>query len=175
VSDLGLSTLPRYRTDGEVRQARAARRVGVTLFAVGIALGLTGWLGVRTTTAGTTRGDVRLAVQHAAVTRAGIATPFRVDLTSPQGFGTKPLEVSVSRRLFERMDFNNFYPNPDSESVEGSHVVFEFQPPAGTTFSLTFDGRAAPNQVGSTETYDVSVGEGSRALGATRFRMTVMP
>lgn len=73
--DTGLRTLEEPRDERAVRRARNYRRVGLGLVLLAVLAGLTGLLGIRSSTASARGGGSLLEVEHAQVTRAGIAVP----------------------------------------------------------------------------------------------------
>lgn len=171
----GVGTVVDARDERAVRRARNWRRVGLGLLGTVVVLGLTGLLGVRSATSTARSPDgYELTVRHAQVTRAGIAVPFHVTVRRPGGFDG-PITLSVSAALFERFDFQNFYPNPSSETASGDQLVYEFDPPPGDTFRLSIDARTAPDQNGSTAVYRTALLVDDRAVADVSFRMTVVP
>jgi len=167
-------TLEGPRDEGAVRRARNHRRTGLVVLLVIVLAGLTGLLGIRSTTDTSTGGGYLLAVHHAQVTRAGIAVPFHVRVEHAGGF-SEPIRIAVSASLLERFDFQNFYPNPSKETASDSFVYYEFDPPPGDVFELSLDARTAPDQNGSTARYQVRLLDGSTALTSVGFRMWVVP
>ncbi len=137
--------------------------------------GVTGQLGVRTATSADRGGEVDLSVQHPAVTRAGLSTPYRVVVTRAGGFDG-PLLIDVERGLFDRFDFQNFYPNPAKETGDRQWVHYEFDAPPGDVLQWTFDVRTGPNQIGSFRHYRVRVvDESGRVLAQIRHSILVVP
>jgi len=171
----GVGTVVDARDERAVRRARNWRRVGLGMLGTVVVLGLTGLLGVRSATSTARSPDgYELTVRHAQVTRAGIAVPFHVTVRRPGGFDG-PITLSVSAALFERFDFQNFYPNPSSETASGDQLVYEFDPPPGDTFRLSIDARTAPDQNGSTAVYRTALLVDDQAVADVSFRMTVVP
>ncbi|MGH8894057.1 MAG: hypothetical protein ACRDWY_12255 [Actinomycetes bacterium] len=171
----GIATLTEPRDELAVRRARDWRRGGLVALLVIVLAGLTGVLGVRSATTTSQAGPYTLSVRHAQVVRAGIAAPFHVRVESEDGF-TGPVRLAVSAELFERFDFQNFYPNPSLETSTDEFVYYEFDPPPGNTFQLNLDARTAPDQNGSTAVYRVRLLDSSdRQLVTVSFRMWVAP
>jgi hypothetical protein len=169
-----IATLVRVRDEPEVRRARNRRRVGMAVLALLVLCGLVGVLGIRTATATATGGGYTLSVTHAQVTRAGIAVPYHVRVSRPGGFDG-PLTLAISEDLLERFDFQNWYPNPSTETASGETVYYEFDPPPGELFELNLDARTAPDQNGSTAVYRTAVVVGGRPVAEVSFRMWVAP
>ena len=55
-----------------------------------------------------------LEVDHPAVTRAALASPFRVRVTHADGFD-EPITLAISRPWIEIWDENGMYPSPSAE------------------------------------------------------------
>lgn len=96
-----------------------------------------------TTVDARTAEGVLLEVEHPRVTRPALASPFAVEVTDPDGF-TEPIEIAVSRSFIEVWDENGFYPTPSTETGDDRWVVWEFEPPDGTTFRFFYDARLEP-------------------------------
>ncbi len=170
-----VATLPAARSAVTARRGRNLRRAGVVVVWLFLLAGLTGLLGVRTATARDLGGEVDLTVEHAAVTRAGLATPYRVVVTQAGGFDG-PIHLEVDRGLFDRFDFQNFYPNPSKETADRQWVRYEFDEPPGDSLQWSFDVRTGPNQTGSFHNYRVRVvDEAGRVLAEIRHSMLVVP
>ena len=116
-----------------------------------------------------------LRVEYPSETRSSIVTPVRVRLRRAGGFGEHPIEIAFSRRLFEHLDFQNWYPNPSAETADGDWVVYEFDPPDGHELAISLDARTGPNQWFSSHRYEVEVRERGRPLVSASFKMTVWP
>lgn len=169
-----VATLPERRDESAVRRARGFRRVGLATLVAVVLAGLAGLFGIRSSTATTTGHGYTLAVQHAVVTRAGIAVPLHVQVRHPGGYRA-PVTLAVSESLLERFDFQNFYPNPAKETASGTFVYYQFDPPPGAVFALDLDARTAPDQNGSVGRYEVRLMDGSAVLAGVSFRMWVAP
>ena len=170
-----VATLVDPRDAPAVRRARDLRRVALAGLGLVLLLGLSGLLGIRSsTTSARSPEGTALTVEHAQVTRAGIAAPFHVTVRRPGGF-PRSLTLRIDSDLPERFDFQNFYPNPAAETATRTHVLYEFDPPPGDVFRLSLDARTAPDQNGSTAVYDVGLLDGDRLVATVSFRMWVMP
>lgn len=171
----GIATLPDVRSTEKVRRDRNLRRVGLAVLLVFLLAGATGLLGVRTATVRTEGDGVRMSLDYAAVTRAGLATPYHLEVVRPDGFDG-PFTIALSREFFDRFDFQNFYPNPAEETADAAWVVYEFDPPDGAVFRWSFDVKTAPNQLGSMRTYTTQLRDSDGAVEAElRHRMVVIP
>ncbi len=152
------------------RLRREASVIGLLLL-----LGISGFLGIRSSTVTARSPDGwTLRVEHAQVTRAGIAVPFHVTVQHVGGF-SGPVTLALSNSLPERFDFQNFYPNPGKETATASRLLYEFDPPPGNTLRISLDARTAPDQNGSTEVYHTAVLVDGQVVASVRFRMWVMP
>jgi hypothetical protein len=170
-----IATLQQPRDAPAVRRARNWRRAGLSVLLLFVVAGLVGLFGVRSATTTARGAGYTLAVHHAQVVRAGVAISFHVEVTHPGGFGG-PVRLAISSDLFERFDFQNFYPNPSKETADSRYVYYEFDPPSGDSFRLSLDARTAPDQNGSTEVYRTRLLDSSdRPLVSVRFRMWVAP
>jgi hypothetical protein len=169
-----IRTLEEERDERGVRRARNARRVGLTVILLLVVGGLAGLMGIRSATATASGGGSILAVTHAQVTRAGIATPLHIEVRRAGGFDG-PISLAISASLLERFDFQNFYPNPSKETADGQWLRYEFDPPPGTTFRLSLDARTAPDQNGSIGRYEVRLLDRQAVITRVTFRMVVVP
>lgn len=170
-----IATLPEARSAERARRGLNTRRIGMVVLWLFLLAGVTGQLGVRTATTSDLGGDVDLTVQHAAVTRAGLATPYRVIVKQPGGFGGS-IHIEVQRGLFDRFDFQNFYPTPSKETADRQWLRYEFDPPPGDAFQWTFDVRTGPNQIGSFGHYRVRVvDDDGRVLAQIKHSLLVVP
>lgn len=172
----GLATLPSERSLARARKGRAGRRVGTAVLLLFLLAGVTSLLGVRTGTVADDRGQVLLRVDYPQVTRAGLAVPYRVEVRRPGGFDGAPVRVAVSHTLFDRFDYQNFYPNPSAETADAEWVEYEFDPPDGEVLVWTFDVRTGPNQTGSFSSYAVQVRDAEGVVEAeVEHRVLVVP
>jgi hypothetical protein len=150
------------------------RRLFLALLAIIVAFGLTGWLGVHTSTA-TARGHgVTLSVRYAHVARAGLPVPFEITITKPAGFDDDVV-LAVSQNYLGLFDRNGVTPQPSSENSNGSDVVWRFDKPEGTTFVVTLDMQVQSGQhwgrSGSVTLLDAS----HRRTARVRFKTWLVP
>jgi hypothetical protein len=146
-----VSSTVQLEQDSDVTLNKRRVLYGLTtlLLSVVIALGLVdalGWwhaYGVASTTVRASGGGYELEVQYGEVTRPALATPFEVTVTNEEGF-IEPLVIAVSRSYLAMWDENGVIPEPDSQTVRGDWVEWEFEPPSGTTFTLHYDARIEP-------------------------------
>ncbi len=125
------------------RRARIARRLFMTgLFAV-LALGLAGWLGVETATTTAEGGGYELTVTYGRVSRAGLATPWSLEVRHPGGFDG-PVTISTNTKYLDLFDENGFDPQPSKSTATPDEVTWEFEAPDGDTLGVSLDARVEP-------------------------------
>ena len=174
-ADYGVPTLRRNRDESAVRRGRTWRRVGTVVLALFVLAGAVGLLGVKSGSAKAEANGVQLSMEYTAITRAGMSTPFRVEVRQDEPFDG-PIVIAVSRELFDKFDFQNFYPNPSAETSDADFVEYEFDEPDGSVFVWNFDVRTGPNQVLSWATYTTQVRDSAGAvLVEADTRIVVMP
>jgi hypothetical protein len=126
-----------------MRSRRIVSDVTVLLVVVVFALGITNVVGVRSGDVSAEGGGYELSVHYGTMSRAGLATPFEIEVRSEQGFEGEVL-LAVSADYFALFDENGLDPQPASETTLGSWLVWEFDPPPGDTLTVTFDARIEP-------------------------------
>lgn len=160
------------RTARRSRLWHLAATAGLSLVLI---VALLGWFGPRSATKVATAGPHRMTVEYPAITRSGVPAPFRVRVDQEQGFAG-PVRIAVSDSFYEEFDFQNWYPNPTTEIGETDRVVYEFDPPSGTTFEVSLDARTGPGQLGGKESYTAELlGEKDEVLVSIDFDTLVMP
>ena len=143
----------------------------MTIFVVA---GLVGWLGPRSSDVSASDAGYDLDVRYAQVTRSGLVAPLRVRVSHPGGFDG-PISLAFSKDIFDRFDFQNWYPNPSAETAGPQRLEYEFDPPTGAVFELTLDVRVGPTQPPSAHRYWVAVVSEGVDVARVSFRMVVMP
>lgn len=138
-------------------RSRNLRRIGLTLFALPVLAAALGVFGPNAGHVSATGSAYRLGVDYPRATRSSIVTPLVVTVTRPGGFGDDPVIVAVDQGFLDRLDFQNWYPNPSAESNDGDITIYEFDPPDGDTLRVSLDARTGPNQGYSHNTYAVAV------------------
>lgn len=172
---MSIETVPDANDAPRAARARNARRIGVALFAVPVLAAAFGVFGPRPDRASASGSGYAVTVDYPRATRSSIATPFVVTVTKPGGFGPDPVVVRMDRAFMDRLDFQNWYPNPSAESNDGTWTVYEFDPPAGESLQVSLDARTGPNQGFSSRTYAVAVLDGEVAAVTVDFRTTFWP
>lgn len=152
------STLEDVATSEPRDAALWIRRGFLLLLATFLAVGLSGELGVRTTTTSATGGGYDLSVRHAAVARAGLDVPWQVTVRSPGGFD-KTLVLAVTGNYFDIFETQGFTPEPAAWTRDGTTVYLTFDTPDADTFRLDYDAYIQPaSQRGQDGTVSVVVG-----------------
>ena len=77
------------------------------------------------------------------VTRPALATPFDIRVTRAGGFD-EPVRIAVTQAYLRLWDENGLVPAPDAETVQGDFVIWEYDPPPGTSLLVTYDARIEP-------------------------------
>ena len=167
------STLP---DDQGLRHARADRRIATGLgicFAIVVVAALVGLLGVKTTTTTAQLADgTEVELHYARITRPGLATPWSVTVHRPGGF-EGPITVRSTSAYFDLFDENGLTPDATSATQDAEMVTWEFDPPPGDTFRLSFDARIEPGvQWGRDATTEVEVGG---EVATLTYRTWVLP
>jgi hypothetical protein len=166
-------TAPEVADHRTERRSRLVRRLALGAFTVLVLLGLSSALGVRTRTA-TADGaaGTRVRVTYPQVARPALAVAFEVEVSRPDGFDEQ-IEVRLSRSWLESFDENGVLPTPVEESSDGDDVVWTFDPPDGTVFTLALDTRVEPGvQWRRSGTTTVTVGSERIDVGHT---MWILP
>lgn len=164
--DLGDATASRRR--------RWGRRAGFTLLLGIVVLGLLGMFGPRERTASEEGSGYGLEVTYGSVTRSGQPVPLEITVTSPEPFDG-PIEIAFDPSVFERMDFQNWYPNPDTETRTSDELSYEFEPPDGDRFEVHLDARVSPGLGVGSEDYWVGVVVGGREVVRVDYTVWVAP
>lgn len=137
------------------------RRAFLTALGLFLVVGLLGFLGVRSRTVTAVDGPLVASVEYAQVARGGLAAPYTISVRNADGF-TGPIEITVDQSYLQLFDQNGIDPQPDGASSDGSHVTYEFDPPDGTAFTLTFDVRIGPSVQSGTTGHTEVASDGRR-------------
>lgn len=135
---------PVEHAEAAARGSQRLRVGALVILTVFVLAGLFNVFGVRTTTARGSDGPLSVAVEHAAVTRAGLATPFTITVQRSGGF-EGPLEVRVTSDYMGSFDENGLDPEPDSAASDGEWLVWTWDKVDGATHEIDFDGRLEPS------------------------------
>lgn len=115
-----------------------------SLIVFGAVLGL---LGVRTDIAAASGRGYVLSVEHATVTRAGLPTPFNVEVVTEDGSALPGrITTRVDSAYLAMFDENGLEPAPAESFHTDEWTWWTFEVPAGSTeFQLSFDARLEPS------------------------------
>lgn len=168
-----MSTLPH---DEGLRHARVDRRIStalVGLFTIVVVVALFGLLGVKSATTSTRMADgTEVELHYARITRPGLASPWAVTVHRPGGFDG-PIIVRSTSEYFDLFDENGLDPDAAAATQDGEMVIWEFDPPPGETFRLSFDARIEPGaQWGRDATTEIEI---DGAVATLSYRTWVLP
>ena len=171
--DARYSTLDTIASPEKAMRDRNYRRVGIVLLALIVLAGITGSLGVRTSSAVATNASASLRVSYPSVTRAGLAVPIEITVDSEAPL-PRTLRVAISPDLFKQLDFQNVYPQPESMRRVGERLEFTFRTAESFDFEFFFDVRTGPDRQLVRETYEVEVVSLAEPL-LVEFTVSVLP
>jgi hypothetical protein len=155
------------------RRSRMVRRTFMAVLVAVVALGATGLLGVRSRTTTAQGGGYELTVTYAQVSRAGLATPWSLEIRHAGGFDG-PVTVSADSKYLDLFDENGFDPQPSKATATADQVIWEFDPPAGDTLGVSLDGRIEPAaQWGRTG--ETSILVGGQPVVTARYKTWLLP
>ena len=170
-----MSTIP--SEDSGTYGWEKAVRIGSLTVVVGLMLaGLVGFLGVRTSHASASEGGITLSVEHATITRPGLATPFAMVIESIDGSALPPtVTTRVASEYLAMFDENGLDPDPASSFQSDRWTWWTFEVPEGSSvLEVSFDARVEPGvQWGRSATAAVEL-EGQQAV-AVDFATWVLP
>jgi hypothetical protein len=138
------------RTDIDVvdsarnKRGLIGRRIALSLLAVVVAVGATGFLGVHAGTARATSNGYHLTVTYPHVARSGLDIPWNLRLTHPGGFDDD-IVVAISADYYDIFEFQGMHPEPSDETSDGEFVYLTFAPPkTGDVFTTALDTYVQP-------------------------------
>lgn len=167
--------MPSSRDAAAARRGRNLRRIGIVALCLLVVAALAGALGPRAATTTASGGGYELTVRHGQITRPGLPIPLEITVERPGGFDGA-VTLAVSRDLLDRLDFNNWSPNPDGEAPGPDRVEYEFTPPSGDVLHVLLDARTAPGQLPGLGRYAVTVLDPDGGVVAeAAFRLAVLP
>lgn len=168
------STLPEAVTIAQLRAARWGRRAIIALLALFLLLGVFNVFGVRQAAVSDTAGEWTLAVDYAAVSRAGLSTPLAVRVRRAGGFGAQPIVLAVERRYLLLFTGVRLEPPPISATASAELVTWTFAPPDGDTLHVDVDARIDPS-VHAGAPGSIAVMQGGRRAVSVAYRTRIMP
>lgn len=169
------STIP-SEDSGTYSWESAVRFGSMAVILLLVLAGLVGYLGVRTGRAMASESGLSLTVDHASITRPGLATPFAMVIESTNG---SPLPSTLTTRVgseyLAMFDENGLEPEPSSSFQSEGWTWWEFEVPEGSSvLEVSFDARLEPGvQWGRSATAAVEV-DGREAV-AVEFATWVLP
>jgi len=168
------STLDGVRDTSHNRQGVIGRRVALSVFAVIVAVGATGWLGVHAETKNASSLGYQMTLTYPRVARAGLDIPWNLRLTHPGGL-KDDITVAISADYFDIFEFQGFHPEPSDETSDADFVYLTFSPPSkGDTFTLSWDTYVQPSsQMGRNATVKVIVDDVT--VASTNYSTVLLP
>lgn len=141
----GLSTIP-ADDSGANGLETVLRTVSLVFVSAVVLAGLIGLFGVRTETAQNSGNGLTVSVEHASITRAGLATPFSVAIATEDG---APLPEQITTRIdsdyLGMFDENGLDPEPAASYQDGQWTWWTFDVPEGRDeLEVSFDVRLEP-------------------------------
>lgn len=124
----------------------AVRLIAMSLILAVMVAGGLGLLGVRGSVASANGDGISVFINHASVTRAGLATPFSMTIEGRDGLPLPPtLTTRVSSDYLSMFDENGLEPEPTSSFQNGDWTWWTFDVPEGATeLVVSLDARLEP-------------------------------
>jgi hypothetical protein len=132
------------------RRGVIGRRIALTVLAVVVAVGASGWLGVHAETVTADGFDgYHLQLTYPRIARSGLDIPWELRLTHSGGFDGD-ITVAISANYYDIFEFQGMHPNPSDETSDGKFVYLTFSPPkTGDVFTTSLDTYVQPaSQIG---------------------------
>lgn len=140
------STTPRQPTPGWSRFDRVLRLSSMIIVVGIVVAAMLGVAGLRTSSVAAANGTVTLKVTYAKVSRPGIPTPLRIEITATD---LRPLPdelvVAVGNDYLSIFDQNGLDPEPDATHFDGDILEWTYSTDAKTTLVIALDARLQPN------------------------------
>jgi hypothetical protein len=137
------STVPDAPSIRRVRRALWGRRLLLCFLVAILVAGFIGMLGGRTRTAESTGNGYDLQVHFASIARPGVTVPFDIQLQRDGGFDG-PVTIAISASYLSSIDAQAVEPEPQSTTSDGDLVVFQFEPPQGDIFGVSWEAEIDP-------------------------------
>jgi hypothetical protein len=139
-----------------------------------VLVGLSGYLGVHTTTAEADQGGVHLSLEYASIARSGLDVPWQVTVTEDDGFADT-VTLAVTGDYFDIFETQGFHPDPSSSVRNQDTLYLTFDSPGGNTFVVSYDAYIQPaSQQGRRGTVAVVDADGT-SVAAVDFRTRLLP
>lgn len=136
----------------------------------------TGLLGVRTDTVVATGEAYRLTVDYAAVARAGLDVPLRVQVDRLDGADfDDDVTLEFNDRYLSIFETQGFLPDPDQSVAVGDSIRMTFnRPTEGSSFVFNYDAYIQPaSQVGTDGRISLIVDDAP--VATAMFETTLLP
>lgn len=158
------STLDDVRRPRDNRAGVIGRRIAVSVMALVVIVGATGFLGVKARTVHASGGGYSMTLTYPQIARPGLDIPWRLTVHHPGGF-KGDITVAVSNRYWDIFEFQGLHPSPSDETATSDFVYLTFSPPtSGDSFSVSLDTYVQPSsQVGRSATTKLIVGGSTMA------------
>jgi hypothetical protein len=158
----------------EPARAVWGRRVVLAALAVFVLVGLTGYLGVHTTTTHAEQDGYDVSLRYASVARSGLDVPFEVTVTSASGFADT-ITLALTGDYLDIFETQGFHPDASSSVRNGQTLFLTFDSPGGDTFKLSYDAYIQPSsQQGRDGTLGVVTNDGN-TVATVSFRTRLLP
>jgi hypothetical protein len=156
------------------RRGHIGRRVALSVIALIVAAGATGWLGVHAQTTSASAKGYHLSVTYPRVARAGLDVPWELRLTSPDGFDSD-ITIAISADYYDIFEFQGMHPEPSDETSDGKFVYLTFSAPkTGNVFTTALDTYVQPgSQIGRHATTSAEID--GHVVASVSYTTTVMP
>lgn len=140
-----LSTIPADDSGADGVET-VLRAISLIFVGVVVLAGLAGFLGVRTSTAQASGNGLTVSVEHASVTRPGLATPFSVAVATEDGTALpEQITTRINSDYLAMFDENGLEPEPASSYQNGRWTWWTFDVPQGhNELEVSFDVRLEP-------------------------------
>jgi hypothetical protein len=144
------STLEGVRATGSNRRGVIGRRIALSLMALAVLIGASGYLGVKARTIHASGNGYRMTLTYPQVARAGLDIPWRLTVYAPPAGFPKQMTIAVSNRYWDILEYQDLHPAPASETSTPLFIYLAYAPaPHSRRFSLSLDTYIQPaSQVG---------------------------
>lgn len=138
------SVLDDVRESARTPAVARLRSAAVAALVLVVALGLTGWLGVRSDTTHAAGAGYELTLEYPKVARAGLDVPWNLTVRRAGGF-TEPVVIALTSAYFDMFETQGWSPQPSAETRNGDRTYLTVDPPPGDTLVLGFDAYIQPS------------------------------
>jgi hypothetical protein len=138
------ATIPADPAPNWQRFERGLRWFAIAVVVLIVAAAMLGFFGLRLGNVAARDGNLEVDVRYARVTRAGLPTPFTIDVATRDGTALPDrVEVALSSDYFALFDENGLDPEPVESDADAESTYFTFEPTGGhSTLAIDFDARA---------------------------------